>query len=102
MAFLFGDQLLLTLLAFGATFWVSSKLAMRNMPLVAVAVLAFLAAMFLSDFGVFLANDAVGALAALAAIVLLAQYSLGASLVESAAIIAVAWVMGAWLVYYVF
>ena len=102
MAFLFGDQLVITLLAFGAVIYASARLVTENVSLVGLVILTFVSAMFLSDLGVFLSTDFVGALAALAVLVLFAQYAFRMSLAQSAAVMAVAWVAGAALVYNVF
>ncbi len=102
MSFLFGDQLLLALIAFGAAFWASGRLIAHSIPLVGLVVLSFVGAMFLSDLSVFISTNAVGAAAVLGVLVLLVQYLLKATLVESAAVTALAGVIGSALVYYTF
>ena len=102
MAYLFGDQLIITLLAFGAVIWASARLVVQNVSFVGLVILTFVSAMFLSDLGVFLSTDFVGAVAALAVIVLFAQFVFRLSLVQSAAVMTVAMVAGSALVYNVF
>ncbi len=102
MVYLFGDQLIVTLLAFWAVIWASARMVTESIPLVGLVVLTFVSAMFLSDLGVFLSTDFVGAIAALVVLVLFAQFAFRLSLAQSAAVMAVAWVAGAALVYNVF
>ncbi len=102
VAYLFGDQLIITLLAFGAVLYASARLVTQSIPVAGLVILTFVSAMFLSDLGVFLSTDFVGGVAALAVLVLFAQYVFRLSLVQSAAVMAVAWVAGAALVYNVF
>jgi hypothetical protein len=102
MSFLFGDQLLVSLIAFGAAFWAGARLVSHSFPLTGLLVLAFIGAMFLSDLSVFMSTDLIGAIAALAIVVFVVQYALKTSLIESAAVTAVAWIVGAALVYYAF
>ncbi|MBI3587617.1 hypothetical protein HY995_03900 [Candidatus Micrarchaeota archaeon] len=101
MAFLFGDQLLWYVIAFAGAAWVASRVAGRDVPLVPLAILGIVGAVFLSDLGTFLSGDFTAGIVILALFALVAQALVEVTLVQGVAVALLAWIVGSAVIAFV-
>ncbi|MEK6924219.1 MAG: hypothetical protein AABW54_03215 [Candidatus Micrarchaeota archaeon] len=92
--YLFGDQLVWTLVFFGAGIWAAMKYLGGKVGAVGIAVGALLLAMFATDLPLLLAQDVIVGLAVFALVVIAMQYLYRVSFAQGAGIVAIAWVVG--------
>src|SRR3989338_7326610 len=94
MSYLYGDQLLWTLLFFGIGIWAAMKVSGGNASVTAIAIGAVILAVFTPDLMSVIASDAIMGTAILALVAVAGQYLYNVSFVQSVSLVLVAWVVG--------
>ncbi|OIO24516.1 hypothetical protein AUJ14_05935 [Candidatus Micrarchaeota archaeon CG1_02_55_22] len=94
VAYVFGEQIIWAILAFGAGIWAAMTFSGMKVNTTAVVVGAIALALFTQDLNLVFAQDAVTALAILALVVVAMQYLYNVSFGKGVALAVTAWIVG--------
>lgn len=91
--YLFGDNLIVALLAFGGAMWIASKAYLGRNSWLAVILGALVLAAFTTDLPLMIARDGTTTIALIGLLVLAGQQLLGTSLAETASLLVIVWLV---------
>lgn len=95
MAYLFGDQLIWVMFAFGVAVWLSARIFFGASPgAPAILAAAFLLTAFMTDFALLLAQDIAISAGILGLVVLASRWLFGVPLQGAAVLVAFSWLVG--------